>query len=245
MGIATLIAAGRLDDRLIDRALGLLRELDPAASFPSLDRRGRCRRPALRWKGAGSALGARRARRRRRRRPAGGTAVEAAARLGHGFRPSSARNASTSSPIRRPEGEGRAHHRARDAGGAGFPIRPSREGPAARRPRRAGAETMPRRAGRDHCRGGDARPDHEGRGRELPAGVRRLSLLRQPDRRGRGVRPRQGQPPRLRRRQAQRRSRRSGGRCDGQARGAGRGARATRARATPISSPWAMGPTTG
>jgi len=33
MGIATLIAAGRLDDRLVDRALGLLRELDPKASF--------------------------------------------------------------------------------------------------------------------------------------------------------------------------------------------------------------------
>jgi phosphoserine phosphatase len=33
MGIATLIAAGRLDDRLIDRALGLLREFDPAAAF--------------------------------------------------------------------------------------------------------------------------------------------------------------------------------------------------------------------
>lgn len=33
MTIATLIAAGRLDDRLIDRALGLLRELDPRASF--------------------------------------------------------------------------------------------------------------------------------------------------------------------------------------------------------------------
>jgi phosphoserine phosphatase len=33
MGVATLIAAGRLDDRLIDRALGLLRELDPAATF--------------------------------------------------------------------------------------------------------------------------------------------------------------------------------------------------------------------
>ena len=33
MGIATLIAAGRLDDRLLDRALGLLRELDPAAAF--------------------------------------------------------------------------------------------------------------------------------------------------------------------------------------------------------------------
>lgn len=33
MGIATLIAKGRLDDRLVDRALGLLRELDPAARF--------------------------------------------------------------------------------------------------------------------------------------------------------------------------------------------------------------------
>src|SRR5437763_10253308 len=33
MTIATLIAAGRLDDRLIERALGLLRELDPKAAF--------------------------------------------------------------------------------------------------------------------------------------------------------------------------------------------------------------------
>jgi phosphoserine phosphatase len=33
MGIATLIAAGRLDDRLLDRALGLLREIDPKAAF--------------------------------------------------------------------------------------------------------------------------------------------------------------------------------------------------------------------
>ena len=33
MTIATLIAAGRLDDRLIDRVLGLLRELDPSAAF--------------------------------------------------------------------------------------------------------------------------------------------------------------------------------------------------------------------
>jgi phosphoserine phosphatase len=33
MGIATLIAAGRLDDRLIDRALGLLREVDAGAYF--------------------------------------------------------------------------------------------------------------------------------------------------------------------------------------------------------------------
>jgi phosphoserine phosphatase len=33
MPIATLIAAGRLGDRVIDRALGLLREVDPGASF--------------------------------------------------------------------------------------------------------------------------------------------------------------------------------------------------------------------
>jgi len=33
MPIATLIAAGRLDDRLLDRVLGLLREHDPAARF--------------------------------------------------------------------------------------------------------------------------------------------------------------------------------------------------------------------
>jgi phosphoserine phosphatase len=33
MLIATLIAAGRLDDRLVDRALGLLREIDPKARF--------------------------------------------------------------------------------------------------------------------------------------------------------------------------------------------------------------------
>ena len=33
MAIATLIAAGRLDDRLVDRALGLLREVDPRAGF--------------------------------------------------------------------------------------------------------------------------------------------------------------------------------------------------------------------
>jgi len=31
--VATLIAAGRLDDRLVERALSLLRELDPAAAF--------------------------------------------------------------------------------------------------------------------------------------------------------------------------------------------------------------------
>jgi phosphoserine phosphatase len=33
MAIATLIAAGRLNDRVVDRALGLLRELDPRAAF--------------------------------------------------------------------------------------------------------------------------------------------------------------------------------------------------------------------
>ena len=33
MAIATLIAAGSLDDRLVDKALGLLREIDPGATF--------------------------------------------------------------------------------------------------------------------------------------------------------------------------------------------------------------------
>jgi phosphoserine phosphatase len=33
MGVATLIAARRLDDRLVERALGLLREIDPKAAF--------------------------------------------------------------------------------------------------------------------------------------------------------------------------------------------------------------------
>jgi phosphoserine phosphatase len=33
MAIATVIAAGRLDDRLVDRTLGLLREIDPKAAF--------------------------------------------------------------------------------------------------------------------------------------------------------------------------------------------------------------------
>ena len=33
MAIATLIAAGKLDDRLVDKALGLLREVDPNATF--------------------------------------------------------------------------------------------------------------------------------------------------------------------------------------------------------------------
>jgi phosphoserine phosphatase len=33
MAIATLIAAGHLNDRIVDRALGLLREVDPKASF--------------------------------------------------------------------------------------------------------------------------------------------------------------------------------------------------------------------
>jgi phosphoserine phosphatase len=33
MSIATLIASGRLNDRLVERALGLLREIDPTAAF--------------------------------------------------------------------------------------------------------------------------------------------------------------------------------------------------------------------
>ena len=56
MAIATLIAAGRLDDRLVDRALGLLREVDPKASFShwidegdSADLRFDGDRKAARW----------------------------------------------------------------------------------------------------------------------------------------------------------------------------------------------------
>jgi phosphoserine phosphatase len=56
MLIATLIAAGRLDDRLVDRALGLLREVDPKAAFggwidegDALDDSADRGRPAARW----------------------------------------------------------------------------------------------------------------------------------------------------------------------------------------------------
>ena len=42
MAIATLIAAGRLDDRLVDRALGLLREVDPKARFDRWIDEGDC-----------------------------------------------------------------------------------------------------------------------------------------------------------------------------------------------------------
>jgi phosphoserine phosphatase len=56
MAIATLIAAGRLDDRLIDRALGALREVDPKASFAhwiddgdAVDLRADGDPKALRW----------------------------------------------------------------------------------------------------------------------------------------------------------------------------------------------------
>ncbi len=56
MAIATLIAAGRLDDRLIDRALGSLREIDPKAAFAgwidegdAVDLRVSGDIPAIRW----------------------------------------------------------------------------------------------------------------------------------------------------------------------------------------------------
>jgi phosphoserine phosphatase len=56
MAIATLIAAGRLDDRLIDRALGVLREIDPKAAFSAwidegdaVDLRVNGDVPAIRW----------------------------------------------------------------------------------------------------------------------------------------------------------------------------------------------------
>ncbi len=56
MLIATVIAAGRLDDRLVDRALGLLRELDPKARFgawidegDAVDLRASADAKAIRW----------------------------------------------------------------------------------------------------------------------------------------------------------------------------------------------------
>ncbi len=56
MPVATLIAAGRLDDRLIDRALGSLREIDPKAAFggwidegDAVDLRVSGDIPAIRW----------------------------------------------------------------------------------------------------------------------------------------------------------------------------------------------------
>jgi len=56
MLVATLIAAGRLDDRMVDRALGLLRELDPRARFgawidegDAVDLRVSADRTAVRW----------------------------------------------------------------------------------------------------------------------------------------------------------------------------------------------------
>ena len=53
MAIATLIAAGRLDDRLVERALGLLREIDPAAAF--LHWIDECDAADLRFSGDGKA----------------------------------------------------------------------------------------------------------------------------------------------------------------------------------------------
>ena len=56
MTIATLIAAGRIDDRLIDRALGALREIDSKAAFggwidegDAVDLRVSGELPAIRW----------------------------------------------------------------------------------------------------------------------------------------------------------------------------------------------------
>ena len=84
MAIATLIAAGRLDDRLLDRALGLLRESPARALAPGstkatpptslLQGDPRPRAAAL------EALGWRRC-----RRPARRAAPEAAVRRRHGF----------------------------------------------------------------------------------------------------------------------------------------------------------------
>src|SRR6476620_6544257 len=108
MAIATLIAAGQLDDRLVDRALGLLRETDPKASFS-------------RWIDEDGALGAVRARPGRYRGPARRAALEEAARRRHGFHDHRPRMYRRARRLCRAQGEGLADHRARDAGRARLP----------------------------------------------------------------------------------------------------------------------------
>ena len=214
MAIATLIAAGRLDDRLVDRALGLLRELDPKAAFrhwidegDAADLRFTGDVKAARWALDG-------ARGRRRRRPARRAALEAAARRRHGFDRSSARNASTSSPIMpasrtrsrgSPSGRCRASSisAARCASGCGcLPGSTSASSAAASTSGSqvtAGAETLVQtmRAGGASC---------------LLVSGGFLSFA-EPVARTRRLRPGQGQPAGLRRRQAERRGRRPDRRC--------------------------------
>ena len=205
MGIATLIAAGRLDDRLIDRALGsACASSIPKAAF-------------LRWIDEGDAADLRFAgdAQERAGRSMGSKASTLSSsrtnRAGSGcssptwIRPSSDRNASTSSPTIAglKDKVARITERAMQ-GELDFPgaLR-ERVRLLAGLDERA-LEPLPRRARRDHRRGGDPRPDDARGRRELPARLRRLSLLRRADRERRRVRSRQGQPPGLRRRQAYR-----------------------------------------
>ena len=244
MAIATLIAAGRLDDRLVDRALGLLARGRSQGRLRALDRRGGCRRPRVHRRHQGRALGARGARSGRCGRPAGRTALAATVRRRHGFdhhRPGMHRRARR---LCRSQGQGRADHRASDAGRTRFFGGAAGTGATARRARPGRARALPRRTcARDGGRG-DAGPDDARGRRQLPAGVGRVPVVRRAHRAAGGVRPRQGQPTGVRRRQIKRRSRRPDRRCYGQARRAHRGPRPARAQARKTYSPLAMAPTT-
>ena len=134
MTIATLIAAGRLDERLLAAALARLARRAASA----LDRRGRCRRHRGRcrprrgarvyegWEGVDIIV-----------HPPG-AAREEAARRRHGFdddRPGMHRRAGR---LCRGQAAGRRHHRAGDAWRARFRRRAPRAGRAARRAGRGG-----------------------------------------------------------------------------------------------------------
>ncbi len=209
MGIATLIAAGRLDDRLVDRALGLLRELDPEARFVA-------------WIDEGDAADLRFRRRPSRRRA--GRSIRSARRCrivqadeprwrrllvadmdSTDHRSGMHRRAGR---LCRAQDRGRRDHRARDAGRARFQGALRERVRAACRDWTQGtlarclAERVPLTSGR-----ADFGPDDARRRGELPAGFGRLPVLRRADRQAGRIRPRPRQPPGVRRRQTERRSR--------------------------------------
>ena len=245
MAIATLIAAGRLDDRLVDRALGLLRELDPRRAFAhwidegdAADLRFAGDVKAARWALDG-------ARGRRCRRPARRAALAAGCSSPTWIRPSSARNASTSSPIM-------PGSRTRSRAITERAMQGELDFPGALRERvrllagldeRELSRCLDERVQPDRGRG-DPGPDDARRRRELPARLGRLPVLRRAGRANGRLRPGQGQSPGLRRRQAERRGRRPDRRRHGQARRADRGPRRARACEPRTCSRSATAPTT-
>ena len=214
MAIATLIAAGRLDDRLVDRALGLLRELDPGADFRQLDRRGRCRRPALRRRSQGRALGARGARR---------TSMSSSSRTSRAAKRLLVADMDSTiigqecidelADYAGPQGRGRrGSPSGRCRASSISPARCASGSRCSRARQRAHRRCLDERVRPDRGRG-DAGPDDARRRLELPARLGRLPVLRRAGRGDGRLRPGPRQPPGVRRRQAERRGRRPDRRC--------------------------------